>query len=165
MTTGENPTSNEVEEDRSRDEILQLVTFNLGVEEFGVDIHALQEIIRMMAITRVPKAPSFVEGVVNLRGQVIPIIDLRKRIGLDTFETHDKATRIMVVQLARKTVGFIVDAVGEVKRIPSRVVEPPPPIVAGIESEYIKGVGKLDDRLLILLDLNKLLSEDERVQL
>ncbi|MCK6439408.1 MAG: chemotaxis protein CheW [Planctomycetes bacterium] len=153
------------QEQASRDEILQLVTFRLSDEEFGVDIHALQEIIRMMPVTRVPKAPSFVEGVVNLRGQVIPIIDLRKRIGMDAGDKNDKATRIIVVQLEKKTVGFIVDSVGEVKRIPSRVVEPPPPIVAGIESEYIRGVGKLDDRLLILLDLNKLLSEDERAQL
>jgi len=147
-----------------RDEILQLVTFRLGDEEFGVDIHALQEIIRMMTITRVPKAPSFVEGVVNLRGQVIPIIDLRKRIGMPS-AVYDKTTRIIVVQLDRKTVGFVVDAVGEVRRIPARVVEPPPPIVAGIESEYIEGVGKLEDRLLILLDLHRLLSDDERAQL
>jgi purine-binding chemotaxis protein CheW len=145
----------------TRDEVLQLVTFRLGNEEFGVNIHELQEIIRMMPITRVPKAPSFVEGVVNLRGQVIPIIELRKRIGMASAE-HDKGTRIIVVQIDRKTVGFIVDQVGEVKRIPSRVVEPPPPIVAGIESEYINGVGKLEDQLLILLDLNRLLSEEER---
>lgn len=149
---------------KPRDEVMQLVTFHLGTEEFGVNIHALQEIIRMMPITRVPKAPPFVEGVVNLRGQVIPIIDLRKRIGM-TPAAHDKATRIIVVQLHKKTVGFIVDAVGEVKNIPSRVVEPPPPMVAGIESDYISGVGKLADQLLILLDLNMLLSEDERAQL
>ena len=147
-----------------RDEILQLVTFRLGEEEFGVDIHALQEIIRMMTVTRVPKAPPFVEGVINLRGQVIPIVDLRARIGMPV-EPHNKATRIIVVQLEKKTVGFVVDAVGEVKRIPSRVVEPPPPIVAGIESEYISGVGKLDEQLLILLDLDRLLSETERAQL
>ncbi len=145
----------------TRDEVLQLVTFRLGNEEFGVNIHELQEIIRMMPITRVPKAPPFVEGVVNLRGQVIPIIELRKRIGM-TSTAHDKGTRIIVVQIDRKTVGFIVDQVGEVKRIPSRVVEPPPPIVAGIESEYISGVGKLEEHLLILLDLNRLLSEEER---
>lgn len=147
-----------------RDEVLQLVTFRLGNEEFGVNIHELQEIIRMMPITRVPKAPPFVEGVVNLRGQVIPIIELRRRIGMEHTD-HGKATRIIVVQLGKKTVGFIVDQVGEVKRIPSRVVEPPPPIVAGIESEYISGVGKLEDQLLILLDLNRLLSDEEKTQL
>lgn len=148
----------------ARDEVLQLVTFRLGNEEFGVNIHDLQEIIRMMPITRVPNAPPFVEGVVNLRGQVIPIIELRRRIGMEA-SPHDKSTRIIVVQLGKKTVGFIVDAVGEVKRIPGRVVEPPPPIVAGIESEYISGVGKLEEQLLILLDLNRLLSEEERRQL
>lgn len=145
-------------------EEVQLVTFYLADEEFGVNIHDLQEIIRMMSITRVPKAPPFVEGVINLRGQVIPIIDLRKRIGLPPRE-YDKATRIIVVQIEKKTVGFVVDAVGEVRRIPSRVVEPPPPMVAGIESDYISGVGKLGDVLLILLDLNRLLSEEEREQL
>lgn len=164
MSGVSNPFSVKKETASQRDEILQLVTFRLGAEEFGVDIHALQEIIRMQTITRVPKAPPFVEGVINLRGQVIPVIDLRKRIGMPA-ATHDKSTRIMVVQLTRKTVGFVVDAVGEVKRIPSRTVEPPPPIVAGIESEYIQGVGKLDDRLLILLDLNKLLSEQEKAAL
>jgi purine-binding chemotaxis protein CheW len=153
--------ANPADAKQSRDEVLQLVTFRLGPEEFGVDIHELQEIIRMMPVTRVPKAPQFVEGVVNLRGQVIPIIELRKRLGMDP-QPHDKATRIIVVQLAKKTVGFIVDQVGEVKRIPSRVVEAAPPMVAGIESEYISGVGKLEDQLLILLDLNKLLSEDEK---
>lgn len=150
--------------DIGRDEVLQLVTFYLAEEEFGVNIHDLQEIIRMMTITRVPKAPPFVEGVINLRGQVIPIIDLRKRIGMAP-RGYDKATRIIVVQLDRKTVGFVVDAVGEVRRIPSRVVEPPPPMVAGIESDYIQGVGKLGDVLLILLDLNRLLSEEERASL
>ncbi len=159
-----NSAQQENAEEVKRDEILELVTFRLEEEEFGVNIRALQEINRMMPVTRVPKAPAFVEGVINLRGQVIPVIDLRKRIGMAPAE-HDKATRIMVVQIDRKIVGFVVDAVGEIRRIPSRVVEPPPPIVAGIDSEYIRGVGKLDDRLLILLDLNRLLSEEEKTQI
>ena len=139
------------------DELLQLVTFSTGDEEFGVDILRVQEIIRTMAITKVPKAPEFVEGVINLRGKVIPIIDLRRRFGLQS-KAHDKHTRIIVIEINTMIVGFVVDSVSEVLRIPTSTVEPPPPVVAGLESEYISGVGKLEDRLLILLDLDRLLS-------
>jgi len=141
--------------------LLQLVTFHIGNEEFGVEILKVQEIIRTMAITRVPKAPDFVEGVINLRGKVIPIIDLRKRFGMAVQE-HDKHTRIIVIEINAVIIGFVVDSVSEVLRIPSGTVEPPPPIISGIESEYISGVGKLPDRLLILLDLDRLLSKGEQ---
>ncbi|MDR2489553.1 MAG: chemotaxis protein CheW [Desulfovibrio sp.] len=141
-------------------ELLQLVTFSIGEEEFGVDILKVQEIIRTMEITRVPRAQAFVEGVINLRGKVIPIIDLRRRFGLDS-KAHDKHTRIIVIEINNMIVGFVVDSVSEVLRIPAGTVEPPPPVVAGLESEYISGVGKLHDRLLILLDLDKLLSHDD----
>ena len=142
------------------DEIFQLVTFSIGEEEFGVDILKVQEIIRTMEITKVPRAQPFVEGVINLRGKVIPIIDLRRRFGLAS-KTHDKHTRIIVIEMDIMIVGFVVDSVSEVLRIPASTVEPPPPVVAGVESEYISGVGKLEDRLLILLDLNKLLSRED----
>lgn len=142
-------------------ELMQLVTFSIGEEEFGVDILKVQEINRMMDITKVPRAPFFVEGVINLRGKVIPIIDLRKRFKL-TARPHDKNTRIIVIEINNMIVGFVVDSVSEVLRIPSSTVEPPPPVVAGLESEYLSGVGKLEDRLLILLDLNRLLSNEER---
>ncbi len=143
------------------DPLLQVVTFRIGEEEFGVNILQVQEIIRMLDITKVPKAPEFVEGVINLRGKVIPIIDLRKRFGLP-FRERDKTTRIIVVELGATVVGFIVDAVSEVLRLPASTVEPPPPVVAGLDAEYISGVGKLDDRLLIMLDMNRLLSRDEQ---
>ena len=142
-------------------ELIQLVTFSIGEEEFGVDILKVQEIIRTMEITKVPKAPEFVEGVINLRGNVIPIIDLRKRFGLET-RIHDKHTRIIVIEINKMVVGFVVDSVSEVLRIPSNTVEPPPPVVSGLESEYISGVGKLENRLLILLDLDRLLSGEEK---
>jgi len=146
-------------------DLLQLVTFRIGEEEFGVNILQVQEIIRTMEITRVPKAPDFVEGVINLRGKVIPIIDLRKRFGLEVRE-HDKHTRIIVIEISNMIVGFVVDAVSEVLRIPADTVEPPPPaVMGGIDSEYINGVGKLEDRLLILLDLDKLLSQEEQAEL
>ncbi len=138
------------------DEILQLVSFKIGEEEFGVDILKVQEINRMDQITRVPNAPDYVSGVMNLRGKVIPIIDLRKRFRLAKKE-RDKDTRIIVVELKSRVVGFLVDAVNEVLRIPKSVTEPPPPMVAGIGSEYITAVGKLEDRLLILIDLEKIL--------
>ena len=146
-------------------DLLQMVTFKIGEEEFGVDILRVQEIIRIMEITRVPKAPHFVEGVINLRGRVIPIIDLRRRFGL-TAREHDKDTRIIVIEINKMIVGFVVDAVHEVLRIPADTVEPPPPaVMGGVDSEYIKGVGKLDDRLLILLDLDRLLSQEEQMEL
>ncbi|MFW6235611.1 MAG: chemotaxis protein CheW [Desulfovibrionales bacterium] len=142
-------------------ELIQLVTFSIDGEEFGVEILKVQEIIRMLGITRVPRAPQFVEGVINLRGKVIPIIDLRKRFGLDS-RGQDKNTRIIVIEINSMIVGFVVDSVSEVLRIPAGTIEPPPPVVSGFDSEYISGVGKLEDRLLILLDLNRLLSGEEQ---
>jgi len=141
--------------------LLQLVTFNISNEEFGIEILKVQEIIRTMEITRLPRAPDFVEGVINLRGKVIPIIGLRKKFGMAD-QVHDSQTRIVVVDLSGMIVGFIVDSVSEVLRIDSSTVEPPPSIVAGVDSEYISGVGKLADRLLILIDLDKLLSREEQ---
>jgi purine-binding chemotaxis protein CheW len=141
--------------------ILQLVTFKLENEEFGVDILKVQEINRMMTITKIPNAPNFIEGVINLRGKIIPIVDLRKRLGFHN-GTYDKSTRIIVVELDGLVLGFIVDSVSEVLRINETTVEPPPSIVAGIDSEYIEGVGKLDDRLLILLQLNKIFASPDK---
>ncbi len=141
-------------------ELLQLVTFSIGDDEFGVNILKVQEIIRTMEITKVPRAPTFVEGVINLRGMVIPIIDLRRRFNLPP-RPHDKHTRIIDCEINNILVGFVVDAVSEVLRIPASTVEPPPPVVAGIGADYISGVGQLQDRLLIMLDLDKLLSTED----
>ncbi len=146
------------------DELLQLVSFNIGDEEFGVDILKVQEINRMVEVTRVPNAPEYVDGVINLRGKVIPIIDLRRRFGMPRKE-KDKNSRIIVVELAGKVLGFVVDAVSEVLRIPGSVTEPPPSIIAGIKAEYITAIGKLENRLLILLDLERVLTVDEHEEL
>lgn len=148
---------------KQENELLQLVTFGIGEEEFGIDILKVQEIIRTMAITKVPNSPPYVEGVINLRGKVIPVIDLRSRFNMEC-KPHDGQTRIIVLEIHKMIVGFVVDEVSEVLRIQSNTVEPPPPVVSGIESEYIKGVGKLDDRLLILLDLDKLIPVEELTQ-
>lgn len=150
--------------EQHRDGLLQLVTFSIDGEEFGIEILIVKEIIRFMESTKVPNAPGFVEGVINLRGQIIPVIDLRKRFGL-AGAARDQHTRIIVVEIQSLRAGFIVDAVSEVLRIPASTVEPAPPMVAGIDSEFIRGVGKLDDRLLILLDLERLFSDMEKRQL
>jgi purine-binding chemotaxis protein CheW len=143
------------------EEILQLVSFKIGEEEFGVDILKVQEINRMTDVTRVPNAPEYVDGVINLRGKVIPIVDLRRRLGMPR-KDHDRNTRIVVVELSGKIVGFVVDAVSEVLRIPKGVTESPP-VAAGIKAEYITAVGKLEDRLLMLLDLDRVLSSNDAV--
>lgn len=149
---------------KENQELLQLVSFKIGNEEFGIDILKVQEIIRLMTITEVPNSPDFVEGVINLRGRVIPVIDLRIKLRMPRIE-HNNNTRIIVVEINNTTIGFIVDAVSEVLRIPQNITEPPPLIVAGVDSEYITAVGKLKDRLLILLDLEKVLSMAERREL
>ncbi|HAP36279.1 MAG TPA: chemotaxis protein CheW, partial [Bacteroidetes bacterium] len=146
------------------DELLQLVSFNIGEEEFGVDILKVQEINRMVDVTRVPNTPEYVDGVINLRGKVIPIIDLRRRFGMERKE-KDKNTRIIVVELNSKVLGFVVDAVSEVLRINKSLSEPPPPIIAGIESDYITAIAKLENRLLILLDLERVLTTEEHAEL
>jgi purine-binding chemotaxis protein CheW len=140
-------------------ELLQLVSFRVGSEEFGLDILRVQEIIRLQQLTRVPNSPDFVDGVINLRGKVIPVIGLRKRLGLEA-QASDKETRIVVVEINGTVLGFIVDSVSEVLRIPVETVEPPPRL-GKVEREYVSGVGKLDNRLLILLDIDRLMSQSE----
>ncbi len=146
------------------DELLQLVSFNIGDEEFGVDILRVQEINRMVQVTRVPNAPEYVEGVINLRGKVIPIIDLRRRLHM-VDKDYDKDTRIIVVELESRVIGFVVDSVNEVLRINKSITEPPPKMVSGIDSDYITAIGKLEDRLLILLDLERILTSQEKKEL
>ena len=136
------------------EELLQVVSFTIGGEEFGVDILKVQEINRMSAVTRIPNSPEYLEGVINLRGRVIPVMDLRSRMGMERKE-RDNNTRIVVVEVDGRMAGFIVDAVQEVLRIPKRLTEPPPAMTRRLSDDLIKGVGRLGDRLLILLDLNK----------
>ncbi|WMW64690.1 chemotaxis protein CheW [Nitratidesulfovibrio liaohensis] len=140
--------------------LLQLVTFKVAEEEYGVDILSVQEIIRHTGITKVPSAPAFVEGILNLRGRVIPIIDIRKRFGLAAIEP-DQQTRIVVFALESGVIGCLVDSVSEVLRLPSAMVDEPPAVIAGVDSKYILGVGRLDDRLLILLDFGQVLTGEE----
>ena len=140
---------------------MQLVVFELGDESYAVDISRVQDINRMQEITEIPHAPESVVGVINLRGRVIPVIDLRKRFGLSD-AVHTKDTRIVVVHLEGNLIGVIVDAVSQVLRIPADIVEPPSPVLAGVDSRYLRGIAKLDDRLVILLDLDFVLSRREQ---
>jgi purine-binding chemotaxis protein CheW len=143
---------------------LQLVTFGIGHEEFGVDILAVQEINRMMELTRVPQAPDEVEGVINLRGKIIPVVELRRRFHLEASDRTEQS-RIIVVEVHGKQIGFIVDRVNEVRRVESTVVDAAPPMVCSFDADFIAGVAKLENRLLILLDLHKLFDVSSAGQL
>ena len=148
----------------------QLVVFNLANEDYGVDIGAVDGIVKMQSITKVPHAPDFVEGITNLRGEVLPVLDLRKRFALPVAETT-KDTRIVNVEVDGVRVGMVVDAVTEVLRVAEADVEPPSPLVTTVDSAFITGIAKVDDgpgtpgRLIILLDLAKVLSSEEQADL
>ena len=144
--------------------ILQLVTFRIGKEEFGFNIFQIKEINKMMDITQIPNSQSSVKGVVNLRGSVIPVISLREKLGFSEVE-YNNSTRIIVVEYKTKSIGFIVDEVSEVLRIDSSIIEKPPEMTTSVESTYINGVAKLENRLLILLDLDKILTTNEEREL
>ncbi len=155
-TPSQNPNGSSAEH---ATEQLQLVTFEVASEEYAVDILAVQEINRMMEVTRVPSSPPAVVGVINLRGKIIPVLDLRERFGMEATPKTDQM-RIVVVEVHSRVIGFIVDRVHEVLRISSSIVEPAPAMVCSIDSDFIAGVGKLEDRLLILLDLEKLFDRE-----
>lgn len=146
----------------SREE--QLVVFQLSEQTYGIDIASVYEIIRMETITRVPRTPDFVEGVINLRGRIIPVIDLCKRFGL-AYSERTSSSRIIIVDVDGSTIGMIVDAVSEVLRVPVDSIEPPPPMVHGIDAAYLRGIAILDKRLIILLNLEKMLHENESNEL
>lgn len=134
--------------------LLHLVTFQLGREEYGVEIASVQEIIRATDITPVPGAPSHVRGVINLRGKIIPVVDLRRRFALTVVEASD-SQRIIVVELGEKRIGMLVDGVSQVIKVPAGVVEEMPEEATSVDENFIKGVGKLENRLVIILDLNR----------
>ena len=139
----------------------QVVVFSLAEELYGLDISRVQGIIKMPEVTRVPRTAVFIEGVINLRGEIVPIIDLRKRFGLREHE-NGVDTRIINVEMGDHLVGLIVDAVEEVLNIPSDVIEPPPDLVTTLDSAYLRGIAKLQERLVILLDLDRVLSTAEQ---
>lgn len=139
---------------------MQLVSFRLAQEEYGIEITKVQEIILMGEITRVPQTPPYIKGLINLRSTVIPIVDLRLRFGLPPQDPTDD-TRIMVVNVGGKTIGIIVDAVSEVLRVSQDQIAPPPATVSGLGRDYLTGLVKLENRLLILLHIERLFSEED----
>ena len=143
---------------------VQLVTFKVGGEEFGLDVFQVHEILRYQEPTAMPKAPAFVEGVLDVRGALVPVVDLRKR-----FEVHelryDDDTRIVLVDFQGERLGLIVDEVSEVMRVAETAVTPPPQYVKGLAAEFIRGIVRLEGRLVVLLDLDRILSSQERMQL
>jgi purine-binding chemotaxis protein CheW len=141
----------------------QLVIFELADEYFGIDIATVEGIVKMQSITRVPHSPEYVEGITNLRGEVLPVIDLEKRFGIAPHE-RNRETRIVVVNMDRLKIGMIVSAVSEVLTIDESVIEPAPAIVTTVNSHYITGIARIDSRLVILLDLSLVLSDGEKEQ-
>ena len=138
---------------------MQLVSFQLGKELYGIEITKVREIILIAEITKIPQAPHFLKGLINLRSTVIPVVDLRTRFELPEEACTDES-RIMVLQACGKTIGIVVDAVSEVLRVKRDRIAPPPPTVAGLGREYLSGLVKLDQQLLILLDVDKIFDQD-----
>ena len=141
----------------------QLVIFELAEEYFGIDIADVESIIKMQAITAIPQSPNYVVGVTSLRGTVLPVIDLKKRFGIQTAE-KTSATRIVVITMGALKVGMIVDGVSEVLTIEDSIIEPTPPMISTVATEFIVGIAKIGERLVILLDLARILTSEEKQQ-
>ncbi len=139
----------------------QLVVFELAKEFYGINIAAVESIIKMQSITQLPQAPYYVKGVTNLRGTVLPVIDLRSRFGLETQE-YSRETRIIIVTMGTLKVGVVVDGVSEVLRVTDESIEPLPPMASTVNSAFLKGIARLENRLVILLDLGKVLEVQEQ---
>jgi len=149
--------------DAGRQEV-QLACFRIGAEFYALDIMRIKEIIRPQKLTAVPKAPAFIEGVINLRGAVVPVVDLRKRFEIQS-PVIDRRTRILICALAGKIIGLIVDEVAEVRRYTRKEIQPSPQFLRGRGSEFFLGVCRRDDQLIMLLDLEKILTSGEKIDL
>lgn len=143
---------------------VQLVTFRVGGEEFGLDVFSVHEILSYQQPTPMPRAPEFVEGVLDVRGTLVPIVDLRRR-----FETpqvaYDEDTRIVLVDFNDERLGLVVDSVTEVLRAPETAVSPPPAYIRGLAAEFVRGIVRVGERLAVLIDLDRILSSEERIAL
>ncbi len=139
---------------------IQIVVFGIGKESYGVPIDAVQEIVRVPDVTTVPDAPSFFEGVINLRGRIVPIVDLRVRLRLPRAE-RTRSTRILITENEGRVIGLLVDVVSEVRKLPTEAVEAPPEMISAVGIEYITSVAKAGERLIIFLDLKKVLSVED----
>ena len=151
-----------IKDGSSSEELLQLVICQLSSEEFGIEISKVKEIIRVPDITKIPQVVSYVEGVINLRGGLIPVINLADRFGLTHNDTNDNS-RIIVVEIGNLLAGMVVDSVTEVLRVPTGSIDPAPAIITnGVSEKYIQGVCKIEDRLLILLDIDRIFTEENK---
>jgi purine-binding chemotaxis protein CheW len=155
-------------ESKSREEIAtemkQLISFTVGTEEYGLELLRVKEVIRMRQITWLPKAPSCVKGIINLRSDVIPIVGLRDRFGLQSIE-HTEMTRVIVVEVGGRLVGMVVDSASQVVRLPADQFDPPPPMVGEADRGFITAVGKMGDKLIIMIDVDRVFSYEEMSQI
>lgn len=143
---------------------VQLACFRIGAELYALDIMRIKEIIRPQKLTPVPKAPAFIEGVINLRGSVIPVADMRKRFD-QAIDKDTRKNRIVVCSLAGKNIGLLVDEVTEVKRFERKDIAPSPQFIHGAQADFFLGVARRDDELIMLIDLGKVLSSEEKIEL
>lgn len=139
---------------------IQTVVFAIGKEFYGVSIESVQEIVQVPDVTALPDAPGFLEGVINLRGRIVPVMDLRTRLRLPRQE-RSKTSRVLIVQSRGTVMGLLVDAVHEVRKLPAEAVEAPPEMISAVGIEYITGVAKAGDRLIVFLDLDKIVSVED----
>jgi purine-binding chemotaxis protein CheW len=150
------------EERKAAEATEHLATFFLSGEEYGVDVRLVQEIIRVTEITQVPRAPGFIKGVINLRGRIIPVVDLKRKLSLGEVEERARQSRIVVVKVRERLVGLLVDGASQVLKVPVSIIEPAPEEVVEIDANFIRGVAKMDRRLIILMDLPKVLALELR---
>lgn len=150
-----------MEKEQNITDELQVVVFILDKNYYGVHILQVQEIIKMTEVTKLPNTPDFIEGIVNLRGKIVPIMDLRKRFGLQEAATNENS-KILILKLDEVQFGIIVDEISEVEKVPVSLIENPPKVVSGVRGEFISGIAKNNDRLLILLDIEKILTLEEK---
>ena len=148
----------------AREQTLQMINFTVGGDEYAVEIQKVREVINFREITQLPKAPSFVKGIINLRGEVIPVIDLREKFGL-THDAYSPMTNVVIVEIGRKAVGVVVDSVRHVIRVAPSELAPSPPFIGGLSGRYVSGVAKLGERLVVVLDMEKILTAGELIEL
>jgi purine-binding chemotaxis protein CheW len=142
------------------EQTLLMINFTVGGDEYAVEIQKVREVIDFREITQLPKAPGFVKGIIKLRGEVIPVIDLRERFGIAQ-EGHSALTSVVIVEIGRKAVGLVVDNVRHVIRVAPSDLAPSPPFIGGLSGRYVNGVAKLGQRLIVVLDMDKILTTDE----
>jgi purine-binding chemotaxis protein CheW len=150
--------------DGKEQQTLKMINFTVGGDEYAVEIQKVREVINFREITQLPKAPSFVKGIINLRGEMIPVIDLREKFGLK-HEAYSALTNLVIVEIGRKAVGVVVDEVRHVIRVAPGDVAPSPPFIGGLSGRYVNGVAKLGERLVVVLDMDRILTADELIEL